>query len=433
MQRLGNILAVLLCTAFAHRQASAEEERGKLIPVILNEGPPYSGNKMELFCYKFTQKPIITDYWSAVQIKINCSKLFHLTYPAVENFSIRSETLVDFIMYFYYHVASSTERLTSEFNISVERFDRKTCFKINPINSHSQYDITVTKQSFAPKLFILFVTGIILFVFARPISRSELFYYCGGVTLGIFAVLVLIVLVCRRWMQTRTFVYLMIGSGSVSLSVIYLSVLNLSQYRHYLYGYILVLGCLSYIICYNHGPLSDERSINLLMWTLQLAALLMIYLGVTFSQCAYSVIVVLLCAHNFHHAVNLIYCVCRKIKRLIKKPQFHFITEEEYREQTEIETKNALEELRQCCRSKDFPAWEIVAKIKSPKKMADFILGASHLTHEEVWNHEQHYGIGGAFLEAQLFATEEDNSFVSQNGEVIATNEDHDEVSDIVN
>ncbi|XP_072117780.1 nuclear envelope integral membrane protein 1-like [Mobula birostris] len=431
MQRLGNILAVLLCAAFAHQQAGAEKERGKLIPVIVNEGHAYSANKMELFCYEFTQKPTLTDYWSAVEIKIHCSKPLHLTYPAAENFSNRSETLLDFIVHFY-NAASSAGRLASEFNISVERFDRKTCFKINPVNSHSTYGIIVTKQSFAPNLFILFVTGIILFVFARPISRSELFYYCGGVALGIFAVLVLIVLVCRRWMQTRTFVFLMIGSGSVSLSVIYLGVLNLSQYQHHLYGYILVLGCLSYIICYNHGPLSDERSINLLMWTLQLAASLMIYLGVTFSQCAYTAIVILLCACNFHHAVNLICCICRKIKQLIKKPRVYFITEEEYREQTELETKKALEELRRCCRSKDFPAWEIVSKIKFPKRMADFILGASHLTHEEVWNHEQHYGIGGAFLEAQLFATEEDNNFVSQNGEVMDADEDH-EVSDIVN
>ncbi|XP_051886185.1 nuclear envelope integral membrane protein 1a-like [Pristis pectinata] len=431
-RRLGSTLAVLLCTAVAHRQAGTEEDEAELLPVILNEGDVYSGHKMELFCYEFIQKPIFTDYWSAVKIKIRSSELLHLTYSSEENFSNRSETLIDLIVHFYYQVASSTETLTSEFNISVERLDRKTCFKVNPMKSHSHYTITVTKPLFQPKLIILFVTGIILFVFARPISRSELFYYSGGVTLGIFAILVLILLVCRRLMQTRTFLFLMIGSGSVSLFVIYLSVLNLSQYRHYFIGYIFVLGCLSYIICHYHGPLSDERSINLLTWTLQLAALLMIYLGVSFSQCAYTVIVILLCANNLHHPVNVICYIYRKIKQFIKKPQVHFITEEEYREQTEMETKKALEELRRCCRSPDFPAWEMVSKIRSPKRFADFILGASHLTHEEVWNHEQHYGIGGSFLEAQIFATEENNGFVLQNGEVMAADEGC-EVSETVN
>ncbi|XP_069790758.1 nuclear envelope integral membrane protein 1a-like isoform X2 [Narcine bancroftii] len=391
--------------------------------LILNEGEVYSGNKMEHFCYEFTQKPVFTDLWSAVKIRINCSEPFHLTYPLEENTFNKPENLKDLIVYFYYQIASSTERLTSDFNISIERFDCKSCFKINPMKSGPWYTITIAKQSFEPKLIILFVTGMILFVFARSICRSSLFYYSGGVVLGIFATLVFILLICRRLIQTRTFLLLMIGSGSISLLVMYLSFLNLSHYRKYFFGYIFVLGFLSFAICYSHGPLSDERSINLLSWSLQLAALLMLYLGLTFNQCAYTVIVILLCANNLHHPVNLICYICRKIKQFIKKPQVHFISEEEYGEQTEKETKKALEELRRYCRSHEFPAWEIVSKIRSPKRFATFILGASHLTHEEVWNHEQEYGIGGSFLEAQLFTTEENN--VLQNGEVMDAEEVH--------
>ncbi|XP_032879653.1 nuclear envelope integral membrane protein 2 [Amblyraja radiata] len=426
-QRLCTTLAMLLCTALVRGQAGAGPEEGEdqRLPVLLKEGNIYIRNRMELFCYEFTQKPVFTDNWSAVKIKISCPEQLRLTYPSDEIFFNKSETLKDLIVYFYYQVVSSNEKVTSEFNISVEHFDSKACFKLNPMKSYPEYTITVTKPSFELKLIILFVTGIILFVFARPISRSELLYYSCGVALGIFAILVLILLVCRRMIQTRTFFFLMAGSGPVSLLAIYLSVLNLSLYRKFFVGYIFILGCISYIICYKHGPLSDELSINLLTWTLQLIALLMIYRGVTFSQCAYTVIVILLCANNIHHPVNLICYIYRNIKRFIKKPQINFITEEEYREQTEMETKKALEELRLCCRSQDFPTWEMIAKISTPKRLADFILGASHLTHEEVWMHDQHYGIGGSFLEAQLFASEDENGSVVQNGEVMAAGESH--------
>ncbi|XP_067891744.1 nuclear envelope integral membrane protein 2 isoform X2 [Heterodontus francisci] len=386
---------------------------------------------MKIFCYEFSQNPVFMDYWSAVKVKISSSGLLELTYPSEENIINEPETVVDFIVHFYHQVISSKSP-ASEFIISVECYDCKTCFKVKPVNLTTEYTITVTRKSFEPKLMFLFVAGIILFLYARPVSRSELFYYCAGVMLGIFAPLVLLLLVCRRLMQKRTFLLLMIGSWSVSVFLIYLSVLNLSQYRKYLFGYLFVAGCLSYLICSRHGPLSDDCSINLLSWTLQLVASVMIYCGVTYSQCAYTVIVILLCASNLHHPVNLTCYIYRKIKQFIKKPQVHFLTEDEYREQTEMETIKALEELRRYCKAQDFPAWEIVSKVSSPKRLADFILGAYHLTLEEVQNHEQQYGIGGSFLESQLFATEENNDLVLENGEVMATDQEH-EVDVIVN
>ncbi|XP_067843842.1 nuclear envelope integral membrane protein 1a-like [Heptranchias perlo] len=430
-RRLGSTFAVLLCASVVQAQAAADGAAG-VSSEMLHEGEVYHVNKMELFCYEFSQKPVFMDYWSVVKVKINSSGLLELTYPTEENILNEPETVIDFIVYFYYQVIPSSKAPASEFIISVERFDCKTCFKVKPMESDMTYTISVTRRPFEPKLIFLCAAGIILFLYAKSISRSELFYYSAGVTLGIFAMLVLILLVCRRLMQTRTFLLLMIGSWSASLFLIYLSLLNLSQYRKYLFGYLFVIGCLSYVICYRHGPFSDERSIHLLTWTLQLVASVMIYCGVTFSQCAYTVIVILFCASNLHHPVNLFCYIYRKVKQFIKKPRIHFITEDEYREQAEIETKKALEELRRYCKSQDFPAWEIVSKIRSPRRVADFILGDSHLTHEEMQNYEQQYGIGGSFLEEQLFVTEENNSLALENGVVMAADEEH-EVDEIVN
>lgn len=44
------------------------------------------------------------------------------------------------------------------------------------------------------------------------------------------------------------------------------------------------------------------------------------------------------------------------------------LTEEEYRIQGEVETRKALEELRNYCRSPDFSAWTAVSRIQSPKR-----------------------------------------------------------------
>ncbi|NWT48409.1 NMP1A protein, partial [Chroicocephalus maculipennis] len=88
------------------------------------------------------------------------------------------------------------------------------------------------------------------------------------------------------------------------------------------------------------------------------------------------------------------------------------LTEEEYRVQGEVETRKALEELRNYCRSPDFSAWTAVSRIQSPKRFADFVGGASHVTPDEVSVHEREYGLGGIFFEDQLFEEEdEDDSF----------------------
>lgn len=44
------------------------------------------------------------------------------------------------------------------------------------------------------------------------------------------------------------------------------------------------------------------------------------------------------------------------------------LTEEEYQRQGEEETRKALEELRNYCRSPEFSAWTAVSRIQSPKR-----------------------------------------------------------------
>lgn len=70
-------------------------------------------------------------------------------------------------------------------------------------------------------------------------------------------------------------------------------------------GYVAVVGFVSFAVCYRYGPLADEKSINILSWTLQLFGLLLIYLGMQIQQVAFAVIVAALFSKNLEYPVSL--------------------------------------------------------------------------------------------------------------------------------
>jgi len=87
-------------------------------------------------------------------------------------------------------------------------------------------------------------------------------------------------------------------SLSVSLSLCPPLSLSLS-------GYVVVVGFISFAVCYRHGPLVEERSVNILTWTLQLFGLLLVYAGVQIQQVALAVIVAAVCAKNVEYPLVL--------------------------------------------------------------------------------------------------------------------------------
>lgn len=68
-------------------------------------------------------------------------------------------------------------------------------------------------------------------------------------------------------------------------------------------------------------------------------------------------------------------CVSRKIRRLFywKPEPRHLLTEEEYREQGEEETRRALEELRRQCNSPEFSPWKMVSRLQSPQRWLQWL------------------------------------------------------------
>lgn len=70
-------------------------------------------------------------------------------------------------------------------------------------------------------------------------------------------------------------------------------------------GYVTVVGFISFAVCYRYGPLVDEKSINILSWTLQLFGLLLIYLGIQIQQVAFAIILASLLSKNLEYPVTL--------------------------------------------------------------------------------------------------------------------------------
>ena len=71
-------------------------------------------------------------------------------------------------------------------------------------------------------------------------------------------------------------------------------------------GYVVLVGFISFAVCYRYGPLVDEKSVNILSWTLQLLGLLLVYLGIQIQQVAFALIVAALITKNLEYPVSLI-------------------------------------------------------------------------------------------------------------------------------
>ncbi|NWY21406.1 NEMP1 protein, partial [Aphelocoma coerulescens] len=98
------------------------------------------------------------------------------------------------------------------------------------------------------------------------------------------------------------------------------------------------------------------------------------------------------------------------------------LTEEEYRLQGEVETRKALAELRSFCQSPEFSAWRTVSRIQSPKRFADFVGGASHVTPNEVSVHEREFGLESLFINEQLFEEDDDDDDDDDDGDEDSVN-----------
>ncbi|XP_007494589.2 nuclear envelope integral membrane protein 2 isoform X2 [Monodelphis domestica] len=375
---------------------------------ILKEMDIIKSSESVCYCYNQLTQMEWKWIWSTIQVKITSSDMLSIVFVMEEHNCRYPETILSLIRCLSHSIWKPKE--SNDITIYVNPYEKPVCFYVKSAQKTFSYTVKVNRHIVDAKLFLVFVTGIVLFFNAKTLSRSTVFYYSAGTVLGILMTLVFFLLFMRRYIpKYSTFGALMVGCWFASFYFVFQLMEEFKwlwyENKRYILGYILIVGSLSFAACYKHGPLVQERSINLFKWMLQLLSLVIIYLGVTTVQVAYAVIVLLISSQGLHYPFRAFCYVSRKIKEYYKykRRAIRHLTEEEYREQAEIETAKALERLREFCHSTDFPSWLTVSRLQAPKKFADFVLGASHLSPEEVRAHEEQYGLGGWFLEEQLF------------------------------
>uniref|UniRef100_A0A8C8SUY0 Nuclear envelope integral membrane protein 1 n=1 Tax=Peromyscus maniculatus bairdii TaxID=230844 RepID=A0A8C8SUY0_PERMB len=334
-------------------------------------------NSNQQFCYKNVLIPKWYDIWTRIQVRVNSSKLVRVT--QVDN----EEKLKELEQFSIWNFFSSflKEKLNDTY-VNVGLYSTKTCLKVEIIEKDTKYSVIVTRR-FDPKLFLIFLLGLMLF-------------FCGD-------------LLSQTGHQVQFSCYPRDGIKGVchhaqlfSFKCLLLSLLI---------GYVLTVGFMSFAVCYKYGPLENERSINLLTWTLQLLGLGFMYSSIQIPHIAFALVIIALCTKNLEYPIHWLYITYRKMCKATEKPAPpRLLTEEEYRIQGEVETQKALQELREFCNSPECSAWKTISRIHSPKRFADFVEGSFHLTPNEVSVHEQEYGLGSIIAQDEELSSEEEGS-----------------------
>lgn len=387
----------------------SQQEAGTKSSVIdIQADKVYNHTGSHIFCYQNAIVPTWKHTWTRIQVKVSSSKLFKV--HTIDD----EEQLQELERFSFWGLIQNWLReQRNETSVNINLFSKKTCLKVIP-SDQTQYSIRPMRK-FDIYLFLVFLMGGLLFLFADSLSRSQVFYYSTGVSTGMIASLIILFFILYRFLPKKSPVYLLVAGGwSFSVYAIQLVFRNLQtilkDHWHYALGYVIVVGFISFAVCYRYGPLEDERSINILSWTLQLLGLLLIYAGIQIQPVAFAIIISLVVSKNLEYPVMLALSLCRKIRRFFnwKLEPRRLLTEEEYQRQGEEETRRALEELRLYCKSPEFNTWKTVSRLQSPQRFADFIEGSSHLMPNEVSVHSQEYGFGGSFFEDEIFDTDDD-------------------------
>ncbi|XP_037336393.2 nuclear envelope integral membrane protein 1 [Pungitius pungitius] len=401
-------LSIVLLFCLPHTSGLQEPGNNHRV-TDLQDGKEYVMSGSNRFCYKNSVCPTWRHTWTRIQVQVWSSNVFKVETVAGEE---ELQDLDRFSIWGWFQ--SLLRERHNETTININLFSKEMCFKVDPAHQ-TKYTVKPLRK-FDIYLFLVFLAGASLFVFAGPLSRSQLFFYSAGVSTGMIASLIILFFILARFLPKKSpFYVLIVGGWSFSVYAIQLVFRNLGvilqNHWNMALGYVAVVGFITFAVCYRYGPLVDAKSINILSWTLQLLGLLLIYLGIQIQQVAFSIIVAAVFSKHLEYPVSLTLSAFRKIKRYVRwKPEpRRLLSDEEYQKQGEEETLRALEELRKHCNSPEFSPWKAVSRLQSPKRFADFIEGSLHLMSNEVSVHVQEYGFGGSFFEDEFFDTDDDD------------------------
>lgn len=190
----------------------------------------------------------------------------------------------------------------------------------------------------------------------------------------------------------------MIGGWTVGLYLIQMIMENLHTilfvYQTYVFWYVIITGFLSFVVCYRFGPPKNQRSKDLIKWSLQFGANIMIFYSSSYHEASVGIMIITMCAYYFPitliqkcrgfwyvgpSSFSKIFCSIKLHSlelhfRLTRfPPKQRLLSSEEFHNQSVLETTKALEELKAYCNSPDSKPWRMMTRLKDPQR---FVFGS---------------------------------------------------------
>uniref|UniRef100_A0A1Y1KIZ8 Nuclear envelope integral membrane protein 1 n=2 Tax=Photinus pyralis TaxID=7054 RepID=A0A1Y1KIZ8_PHOPY len=271
-------------------------------------------------------------------------------------------------------------------SIKLDPFNQ-TCLGIDTMQ---KYKISLQVLRFDYWKFLWLVLGVLLFFNAGTLSKNTLFYYICGVSFGICASFLILIYFFSRMFPNRPLVYgVAVFGWTIGVYMLELLRENIKSvvliYYEYLIWYTIIMGLISFVVCYRWGPVTNERTRNLIRWSLQALGLVLVLNSTHFQEAAVGQIAIIIFIYNFP---TKWVTRSKTYWRRTFPPKTKRLTNAEYYQEGVKETSDALENLRKYCSSPECNQWQTALKLKDVKRFASFIQGNSHLTDAEILEYE---------------------------------------------
>jgi len=330
---------------------------------------------LSTFCYSSVPSSLSL-FWSSASMKMDLPSNNYQVYIGPNVSSVVSLARASESAWFY----SQLPWRSKEFKLSP--FEN-TCIGVQ---TGEGYTITLQWKHINYMMLMVTIAGMALFWMAPTLCRNTFFHYTTGISLGLLMSVVLLTYLMQRRFKQSLFSWMGVAY-SFSVYLMTRTWFNIKEYMteqhiHLLVGYVLITGIISFAIIYRMGPPSNPRTINLIQWSMQFVALVMVVMSSYYQAASLLLSLALITwsciPASFKSGVNT------QIRKKLWKPQVKLLSEEEYNTQAHEETRKALQQLKDYCRSPDSNPWQTVTKLRSPGRFAEFIEGSPHLTEAEV-------------------------------------------------
>ncbi|KAG8194045.1 hypothetical protein JTE90_028387 [Oedothorax gibbosus] len=376
------LLLFIFFSTFSHVVLFSEQSTSGASNVVQlkpNEILPKQDNiNFKIFCYNSIPKSILY-LWRTVHLVFEKVPLSYEIFPGVNETEVEDK-----------HAENSVWFKPSWFSGQQTYVDfpafSNYCLGIS---TEENYAIQLQVRTINYWRLLQFIIGLLLFVSAPSLSRNPFFHYTSAISLGVLGSVLVILYVISRFIPKKTTSYALLFFGYSFILYIFQSIWKdiseiINRNLDIVVAYCLCAALISFVICYRFGPVENVRTFNIIQWSMQTLAAILIYLSSEYREVSTAIILIVIGLRQIPgkwiKAIQMLWYRYFPPKRAL-------LSKEEYIHQGEVETKKALDELRKYCSSPECNAWKTISQLRDPIKFAGFIESGHHVSFEDSFAH----------------------------------------------